>query len=615
MILLRCTVYAVFLLRLVSSDEIHSIFEAENANTLEQKQVIFRSKASGKASLKMSKGQKASIEFCLTKQTDLAVQDVWYSNDGATDLIIVAVNNKKLGSVVSEPNNKEGEGWNIFKSNGPLDSVINMPDGKHELSLYVEDADEYGVELDKIELLLYNGQNNNILDCTVFCFDDISYDHNIEDTGLGLYTSKGTVVQNSVRTLCTEEDNINIPIFHDTARKFVISANLPKYRTFQNDRMPDWSDCKMFFHLWFFKNIDLSQDTVSTTTSGDATLSVKHLTKDSQSNLTTYEITVEFSLDGPSLGIMDSEMGSILSVSFREFINLTEISLRYFGRLSQWMHPTNTISPSDYNTTAFTWHIPDYMWREGTGNSVQLTLTSFQQENLHIEYITIKPRELAYDQSEFAYHDGMTTIEVVKVDGWWRINETMTLQLTHNGQVFNGIDYFRIYKYTPWSEDMFQVFVMYQDGNIRLNPITPDGLDWTPFGSSILLGQSDITAVRPAAALRHVDIDPKELTIQLIYQDGSISSLKLQVTIKETMVIVSNAVYARSLRTYPFLTFRSMWVSDGNADVDHVSVDGNEPHHILSTWNTLRGRSFAFFRKCISKHNTLSPDITVKILD
>ncbi|KAK3596439.1 hypothetical protein CHS0354_033402 [Potamilus streckersoni] len=144
---------------------------------------------------------------------------------------------------------------------------------------------------------------------------------------------------------------------------------------------------------------------------------------------------------------------------------------------------------------------------------------------------------------------------------------------------------------------------MYQDGNVRLLPITPHGLDWIPFGSSILIGQSNHMAVRPAAPLRNSDIDPKELTIQLTYWDGSVLSLKLDVTMKETTVIVSDAVYARSFSSNPFLTFRSMWVADGNADVDYVG------------WETLRGNSYAFFRKCISKHNTLSPKHRVKILD
>ncbi|KAK3579227.1 hypothetical protein CHS0354_033296 [Potamilus streckersoni] len=612
--LLHYTVYTIFLAGLVSVQASPDVLEAENAAFFEGKQVIPRSDASGQATLKIYKGQAVSIEFCLTKHSEIEVQNVWYSNDGESDLITVTVDNKGLGKVVTEPLNKDGEGWNIFRPSGPLGSIVYLSEGRHQISFYVEKGDEYGVEIDKIELLLHNGKEENSLDCKVFCFDDISYDHGIADTGFGLYTSKGKLVQKSKKTLCAEEDNIHIPIFHDSARKYIISANLPQYTSFANSRMADWENCKMTQSLWSFRDIELSQTQRVTQASGVATMSVTPLDTDQQSHLISYGLIIEFSLDGPSLGMMDSELGSIIKVYFRGIIMPVDVSMQYFGRRSQWSESTNKTVHS--NKTWDTWNVPDFAWREGRGNSIRLTITAFKEDQIQIGEIVMDKRGQVIDQSLMAYYDGMTIIEVVDMDVWWRVNETMTLKTLNNGRVFQGVDYFRIYRKIPWSEkDFCQVFVMYQDGNVRLLPITPHGLDWIPFGSSILIGQSDHMAFRPAAPLRHADIDPKELTIQLTYWDGSFLSLKLDITMKETMVIVSDAVYARPLASYPFLTFRSMWVADGNADVDHVGVDGNEPHHILSGWETLRGTSYAFFRKCISKHNTLSPDLRVKIID
>ena len=60
------------------------------------------------------------------------------------------------------------------------------------------------------------------------------------------------------------------------------------------------------------------------------------------------------------------------------------------------------------------------------------------------------------------------------------------------------------------------------------------------------------------------------------------------------------------------MTFRSMWVADGNADVDHVSTpQGVWP--ILTGWENLTSPYVLFFRACISRHNTLSPDIRVDV--
>ncbi|KAK3596436.1 hypothetical protein CHS0354_033399 [Potamilus streckersoni] len=97
-------------------------------------------------------------------------------------------------------------------------------------------------------------------------------------------------------------------------------------------------------------------------------------------------------------------------------------------------------------------------------------------------------RDQFIGKSFTAYHDGTTIIEVVDMDVWWRVNETMTIKTLNNGQVFQGVDYFRIYRKLPWSEkDFCQVFVMYQEG------------------------QSDHMAVRLAAPLRNADIDPQRI--------------------------------------------------------------------------------------------------------
>ena len=58
-----------------------------------------------------------------------------------------------------------------------------------------------------------------------------------------------------------------------------------------------------------------------------------------------------------------------------------------------------------------------------------------------------------------------------------------------------------------------------------------------------------------------------------------------------------------------------MWVADGNADVDHVTVDGTETRSKISCWTELTGMYVVFYRKCTSKHNTLSPDIILNIIE
>ncbi|KAK3596440.1 hypothetical protein CHS0354_033403 [Potamilus streckersoni] len=241
---LRYTVFQIIPAGLVSIQASLVIFEAENVVLFEGKRVTPRSEASGQSTLKMNKGQTSSIEFCLTKHSEIEVHKVWYSNDGECDLITVTVDNKMLGQVLSEPLSKGGEGWNIFKPSGPLNCIVYLSEGRLHLSFYVEKGDEYGVEIDKIVLLLHN-------------------------------------------------------------------------------------------------DVDLSQTQNITQGSGVAEMTVTPLDTDLKSYLISYGLIIEFSLDGPSIGMMDSELGSNIKVLFRGVVNPVHLSMQYFGRWSKWSESVN----------------------------------------------------------------------------------------------------------------------------------------------------------------------------------------------------------------------------------------------------------------------------------
>ena len=100
--------------------------------------------------------------------------------------------------------------------------------------------------------------------------------------------------------------------------------------------------------------------------------------------------------------------------------------------------------------------------------------------------------------------------------------------------------------------------------------------------------------------------------MKIVYENGNMAILHLRSSFTETILTVSDVTY-KNRSKFPFLTFMSMWVADGNSDVDHVSVNGNMAHRI-NDWQKLFGTSVVFYRKCLSKHNTLSPDIRVGLL-
>eukprot|EP01084_Bolivina_argentea_P091375 164492_1 len=164
-------------------------------------------------------------------------------------------------------------------------------------------------------------------------------------------------------------------------------------------------------------------------------------------------------------------------------------------------------------------------------------------------------------------------------------------------------------------QDYQQTMVMYQDGNIRLLPHPPSCYgDWIPFGSSIIIGNtvSDVQENRPYAAISTVNIYPtnnyKYMTANIVFENGDSLSIALDVGDSYTQISVSNITFSDP--TGSLVTFRSMYVDADNNDVDTVRVNDNSMYGIMQISNVLEGSLFEFGRQCISKHNTLSPDIS-----
>ena len=171
---------------------------------------------------------------------------------------------------------------------------------------------------------------------------------------------------------------------------------------------------------------------------------------------------------------------------------------------------------------------------------------------------------------------------------------------------------------------------MYQDGNVRLAPLPPPGVDWVPFGSSVIVGYSDPGDLRPSAPLTSVTFHPSTLELHLRYQDGGSAKLKLSVTPTFSQIKVHDIRMGDSTRQQqqqlqqlqqqqqqqqelPFATLRSMFVESGNSDCDSLLVDGKTSYPIMGPWGTMRGKSFLFYRRCESQHLTMSPDVRIDV--
>ncbi|KAJ8319493.1 hypothetical protein KUTeg_004584 [Tegillarca granosa] len=573
--------------------------EAEDFAKSWLNQIVFqRSYASNHKTVHLY-GGILKIEFCLTKESHVSIEDIKLSNDGAEDEIEVYFDWTLKRTIKTRNTSTNGQSWNFFTTNMPIAEIPNVKPGQHAIILNVSKSDMHGVEIDMINLFISDEDlEENVFKCQAFCFDSVKHDH---IAGLD-FLPNGRIDQRSFSTTCTEIDNIVIPFYHDSATEYVVKATHPRYKAFLNHRESSFTNCTMGSDLiWTYQNISFPLNHPYHTER--VLLSVSH-------NEGKSALVFHFSLDGPYIGEMDSEMGSTLRLYLGKTKHPIKVGFCYYTRNNSLIEATSQVFNSSIEYLS--WDIPDFTWKEGNNNLLKLLFP--EKIKLFIRKVELEKRKQKPDIPFCIYDNTDVTIEGVEMDFWWIKDHKMTVRVVDNDEVFTEAKYVRIYSRIPWESDKYsQVFVIYADGNIRLLPISPPGLDWIPFGSSLLVGYSDPNTKRPSAPISHIDIDPKHKVLNLTYVNGDRSKLDLTVTFSETILFIKNLNFKEEKKKFPFLTFRSMWVKDGIADVDHLSVNGNAPRRILSDWKELFGTSFVFYRKCLSSHNTMSPDIRVQL--
>ncbi|KAK3612397.1 hypothetical protein CHS0354_031991 [Potamilus streckersoni] len=554
--------------------------------------------------LLLFKNDVVRLQFCLQRNSFVRVEDLRYSNDGPSDEVSFVLDGQYIGKHTTVVDTNFGQGWNSFHSTGAIGEGKLLPPGRHEINLTVTESDPWGVEVDLVNVDV----SDELLDyshflCILYCFDDIRY----EDIH---FTVKDSVpsarfVQNSTLTTCTEMDNVKIDIYHDTATDFMITANLPRYRSFSNQKAPNFDGCNLASPYWIFENVSLSPVRPEIQTS-------KALMTFSGSGYRV-QIVITFSLDmlTPTKEVDDRMIGSVLRIRIPHVKDANvSVNVRYKETNDAW----NDLGQINFTSevTERTWNIPDKTWAYNGANMIHLVVMPNKQDVV-IESIRLDRRPTK-DRQIHIYDDDDIVIEGLDLDFWYLAPHTMIINRMDNNQSYQDIDVLIVYSKIPWGEGYSQVFVIYQDGTTKLQPVTPHGLDWVPFGSSVIIGQTTISNGRPHAFISRIDLDPYRQYIKLVFNDTSSCILRLETYYTQTKLLIKECIFKKDRQTHPVLTFRSMWEADGNADVDHITVNGDRSRHIVSGWEQLYGTTAVFFRKCISKHNTLSPDIKIHIL-
>ncbi|KAH3861908.1 hypothetical protein DPMN_024862 [Dreissena polymorpha] len=580
------------------------IFTLEVENFSNNAMRMSRSAASGNSSVWFKTGQHVQMEICLRVASFVSVRNVVYSNDGESDSIRATIDNQHMGTFQTGSLRESGNGWNIFRSSGPMEGKVRLEQGRHVIDIRAVSTDEWGVELDNIVFLIDDELlTQEDLQCNLYCFD-VKYD----DVPRMDAIPSGRFVQKSRATQCSEQDNIKVDIYHDTAEDFDIIATMPKYTSFANNRDPDYAKCVLASPFWSFHNLSVEPTTppvyysnVSVSFSGSL-------------NMTLVDINFHFRDITPTREIDERYVGSRLKVRLRNMpLENVRVKPEYW-KDQRW------VELHEFEFTPFanenSWAIPERAWGIIGENRIRVMIHPGKQQVI-LETLKLESN-MPSDSTVDLYADADVVFQGVRLGFWHhRTQHPDSMRVTvQDGRVpaeYANIDSVRVYAKVPWTGGYAQVFVLFQDGRSRLQAITPHGLDWLPFGPSINIGQPEAPdSDRPYSPIKQISIDPNLRQLVLRYENDNKATLAIETTYMATTLKVRNIGFKKARKDFPIMTFQSMWIMDGNADTDHVTFNGDISRHIFSQWNELYGIWAVFFRKCISSHNTQGPDITIK---
>ncbi len=209
------------------------------------------------------------------------------------------------------------------------------------------------------------------------------------------------------------------------------------------------------------------------------------------------------------------------------------------------------------------------------------------------------------------FDDHETYIKVVREKEWWFPTDGMTVSVD-NGIPVPDIHYIQVGRKIADVAEWPEFFVLYVDGNIRLIPHPPEKITKVCYGSSVIVGPAP-TASRPFAEIASVNYNSRFKTLDVTYVSGGTASLDLKHVTREKARVGVSINYAT---TVPFATFRSMFVQEGNADVDYVKwsdLSGIYNDIPIMTLPETESGGWFFYRQLRSVHNTSAPDIEIRV--
>lgn len=164
--------------------------------------------------------------------------------------------------------------------------------------------------------------------------------------------------------------------------------------------------------------------------------------------------------------------------------------------------------------------------------------------------------------------------------------------------------------WTRFQERAEEILVVYPgDGYWRARPLPPAHLRWTAYGSSFLVGPIE-TDGRPIVDIAAMAFEPESKTFSLDFVRGGRGALRLARLDQERITL--EVEFDRPIAGgRPFAALRSMYVTEGNADVARLawrSREGRFEEAAVMAFREAEARALWAGRLVPSRHNTSAPD-------
>ena len=189
---------------------------------------------------------------------------------------------------------------------------------------------------------------------------------------------------------------------------------------------------------------------------------------------------------------------------------------------------------------------------------------------------------------------------------FWRSNQ---VPVRVGNRVETGFHLLQLW--TRYQERAEEVLVLYPaDGYWRARPLPPQNLRWSAYGSSFLLGPVE-TAGRPFVDIKDVAFDPETRSFTLNFVRGGSATLRLD-KLDQDRIVLDVGLRAPLAADRPFAALRSMFVTEGNADVAQVGWRSKDSPAwsqtpVMAFKNAIAAELWAG-RTVPSRHNTSAPD-------